>query len=83
MAILGMNIFSSYAHLGGRGRIDSGGPSDLVTILMLITGIVIGGFFFWGCAHDGFKDKEMNKIGCVGFILVVGGFLLLVAMCSR
>ena len=80
---LGMNTFNSFAHLGGRGRIDSGGLSDLSAILMAIAAIIFGGFFFVVCAHDGFKDKDMNKMGCAGFLAVIIGFALLVGMCSH
>ena len=84
---LGMNTFNSFAHLGGRGRINSGGLSDFATILMLIAGIVVGGFLGFtllgGSSTDGFKDKEMTKTGCVGILIMIGSLVLLVTMCSH
>jgi hypothetical protein len=52
-----------------------------------IFAIVIGGFlgflFLGGSAADGFKDKEVTKMGCSGIICVIVGIILLVGMCSH
>ena len=84
---LGTNILHSFAGTSGRGRIDSGGPSDFTAVVFAIFAIVIGGFlaftFLGGSAQDEFKDQEMNKMGCVSVVAVILGITLLVGMCSH
>ena len=85
--VLVMNSLNSFADIGGRGRIDSGGPSDITVILLGIVAIVVGGFLcfvFWGASsQDGFKDKDSNKMGCASILAIIIGLLLLIGMCSR
>lgn len=81
------NLTSYATYNEERGRIDSGGPSDSTMILFAIFAIIIGGFlgflFLGGSAADGFKDKEVTKMGCSGIICVIVGIILLVGMCSH
>jgi hypothetical protein len=32
---------------------------------------------------NGFKDKELNKTGCISILVAVVGLLVLVSMCSH
>lgn len=81
-----MYNLTSYADRLGH-RVDDDGPSDSTMILFAIFAIVIGGFlgflFLGGSAADGFKDKEVTKMGCSGIICVIVGIILLVGMCSH
>lgn len=77
-----------FADIGNRGRWDSSGStSDSEIIIPIVILIAIGGLFLYAyiphLMKNGFDDKESNKIGCWSFIAVIGGLLLLVAMCSH
>jgi hypothetical protein len=82
-----MYNLTSYADRPGHRVYDDDGPSAFSTILFAIFAIVIGGFlgflFLGGSAADGFKDKEVTKVGCSGIICVIVGIILLVGMCSH
>ena len=68
---------------------------DGITVELLILecpygyflGIIAGGFF--ACIfiknglENGFKDKELNKTGCMSIIATIVGLLVLVSMCSH
>ena len=81
LIMFAMNTFYLYANVEGRGRIDSGGPSDFVCVLMGIAAIIIGVFIspalFYG------DDKEQKGMGCGGILCVLVGIALLVGMCSN
>ena len=82
-----MNYLHSFANMSGRGRIDSGGPSDSAAVILGIIAIIIGGFLAFSLlgasAQDEFKDKELNKMGCAGIVAIILGIALLVGMCSH
>ena len=77
----------AFAYKSGRGRLDSDGPSDFMAVLASIFAIVFGEFLcyiFWGgSAQNRFKDKEMNKFGCLGLLLIIMAFILLFLMYSN
>lgn len=81
------NILEAFAYKSGRGRLDSE-PSDFLSGIMAVFGIIIGGafcfFVFYNILKNGVKeeDKEMNKWGCLAFLAVIACFLLLASMCS-
>ena len=68
-------------------RWDNGGTSNFGMSLWVLLGIIAGGFF--ACIfiknglENGFKDKELNKTGCMSIIATIVGLLVLVSMCSH
>ena len=85
--ILFFNTTHLFADIGNRGRWDNGGTSDFGMSLWALFGI-IGGVFFAYCfirdgLENGFKDKELNKAGCMSIIVTIVGLLFLVSMCSH
>lgn len=76
-----------FADIGNRGRWDNGGTSNFGMSLWVLLGIIAGGFF--ACIfiknglENGFKDKELNKTGCMSIIATIVGLLVLVSMCSH
>lgn len=83
----GMNTLSLFANNEGRGRLDSGGPSDFSAVLLGIVAIVVGGFFALGLFSDNSGNSEGDKagkqLGCAGIIAVIVGFVLLIGMGSH
>ena len=83
----GRNTLSLFADNEGRGRLDSGGPSDFTAVLLGIVALVVGGFFALGLFGDNSGnsegDKESKQFGCAGIIAVIIGFVLLIGMCSH
>lgn len=86
--LLVFSYVEAFAYNSGRGRLDSE-PSDFLSGIMALFGIIIGGafsfFVFYNILKNGIKeeDKEMNKWGCMAFLVVIAGFLLLASMCSN
>lgn len=84
---LSIGTLKSFAGIEGRGRIDSGGPSDSTAILFAIAAIVIGAFFTLGLFGEKDKnnavDKEMSQMGCAGIAAIIIGIVLLLGMCSN
>ena len=72
--MLFLNTTYLFADIGNRGRWDNGGTSNF-------------GFFAYIFIKDGlkngFKDKELNKTGCISILVAVVGLLVLVSMCSH
>ena len=70
-----------------RGEVDNGGTSNFGMSLWVLLGIIAGGFFAYIFIKDGlkngFKDKELNKTGCMSILVAVVGLLVLVSMCSH
>ena len=87
ISVFGMNTLSLFADNGGRGRVDSGSPSDSTAILFGIFAIVVGFFLAFTLLGDNSgnkpEDKEIKHIGCAGIIAVIIGFILLIGMCSH
>ena len=50
--------------------------------LLVAVGLVLLGLCIKS-AIDGFKDKELNKTGCMSILVAVVGLLVLVSMCSH
>lgn len=40
-------------------------------------------YFIKNGLENGFKDKELNKTGCMSIIATIVGLLVLVSMCSH
>ena len=85
--VLFLNPTYLFADIGNRGRWDNGGTSNFGMSLWVLLGIIAGGFF--ACIfiknglENGFKDKELNKTGCMSIIATIVGLLVLVSMCSH
>lgn len=85
--VLFLNTTYLFADIGNRGRWDNGGTSNFGMSLWVLLGIIAGGFF--ACIfiknglENGFKDKELNKTGCMSIIATIVGLLVLVSMCSH
>ena len=85
--VMAFSNIEAFAYKSGRGRLDSE-PSDFLSGIMAVFGIIIGGafsfFVFYNILKNGVKeeDKEMNKWGCLAFLAVIACFLLLASMCS-
>ena len=85
--MLFLNTTYLFADIGNRGRWDNGGTSNFGMSLWVLLGIIAGGFF--ACIfiknglENGFKDKELNKTGCMSIIATIVGLLVLVSMCSH
>lgn len=84
---LSIGTLKSFADIEGRGRIDSGSPSDSTAILLAIAGIVIGALFIPGLLGEKDKnnavDKEMSQMGCAGIAAIIISIVLLLGMCSK
>ena len=82
-----LNTTYIFADIGNRGRWDNCGTSNFGMSLWVLFGIIAGGFFAYIFIKEGlkngFKDKELNKIGCMSIIGVILGLLVLVSMCSH
>ena len=76
--VLFLNTTYLFADIGNRGRWDNGGTSNFGMSLWVLLCIIAGGFF--ACI---FKDKELNKTGCMSIIATIVGLLVLVSMCSH
>ena len=85
--MLFLNTTYLFADIGNRGRWDNGGTSNFGMSLWVLLGIIAGGFVAYICIKDGlkngFKDKELNKTGCMSILVAVVGLLVLVSMCSH
>lgn len=85
--MLFLNTTYLFADIGNRGRWDNGGTSNFGMSLWALLGIIAGGFFAYILIKDGlkngFKDKELNKTGCISILVAVVGLLVLVSMCSH
>lgn len=81
--MLFLNTTYLFADIGNRGRWDNGGTSNFGMSLWVLLGIIAGGFFAYICLKNGFKDKELNKTGCISILVAVVGLLVLVSMCSH
>lgn len=85
--MLFLNTTYLFADIGNRGRWDNGGTSNFGMSLWVLLGIIAGGFFAYIFIKDGlknrFKDKELNKTGCMSILVAVVGLLVLVSMCSH
>lgn len=82
-----LNTTYIFADIGNRGRLDNSGTSNFGMSLWGLFAIIAGGFFAYCFIRDGlengFKDKELNKTGCMSIIGVIVGLLVLVSMCSH
>lgn len=85
--ILFLNTTYLFADIGNHGRWDNSGTSNFGMSLWVLLGITAGGFFACIFIKDGlengFKDKELNKTGCMSIIATIVGLLVLVSMCSH
>lgn len=85
--ILFFNTTYLFADIVNRGRWDSDETSNFGMSLWVLLGIIAGGFFAYIFIKDGlkngFKDKELNKTGCMSIIATIVGLLILVSMCSH
>ena len=85
--MLFLNTTYLFADIGNRGRWDNGGTSNFGMSLWVLLGIIAGGLFAYIFIKDGlkngFKDKELNKTGCMSILVAVVGLLVLVSMCSH
>lgn len=84
--MLFLNTTYLFADIGNRGRWDNDGTSDFGMSLWAFFGFIASGFLSYvyirTVLKDGFKDKEMNKFGCMSIIVAVLSLLVLVSMCS-
>ena len=74
--VLFLNTTYLFADIGNRGRWDNGGTSNFGMSLWVLLVIKNG-------LENGFKDKELNKTGCMSIIATIVGLLVLVSMCSH
>ena len=85
--MLFLNTTYLFADIGNCGRWDNGGTSNFGMSLWVLLAITAGGFFAYisikDGLKDGFKDKELNKTGCMSILVAVVGLLVLVSMCSH
>lgn len=85
--LLFFNTTYLFADIGNRGRWDSDETSNFGMSLWVLLGIIAGGFFAYIFIKDGlkngFKDKKLNKTGCMSIIATIVGLLILVSMCSH
>lgn len=83
--VLFFNIIYLFVDIGNCGRWDNGGIFNFGMFLWVFLGIIVGGFFVCifikNGLENGFKDKELNKIGCMLIIVIIVGLLVLVFMC--
>ena len=71
--VLFLNTTYLFADIGNRGRWDNGGTSNFgMSCIFIKNGL-----------ENGFKDKELNKTGCMSIIATIVGLLVLVSMCSH
>ena len=85
--VLFLNTTYLFADIGNRGRWDNGGTSNFGMSLWVLLGIIAGGFF--ACIfiknglENGFKDKELNKTGCMSIIATNPAYINSVINCTQ